>query len=259
MTRRVSKAEKDKVVSLLAQYLEGRSEVFQNKVYELVIRYGWDVNDPSFAILLATGQMETILESFPEQFEALFLRLMHESQQAFIRYQQLFEVQQSQFKDYVQGLEVQQSQSMALLQENIQAVNQGMETQHKAAVQTLNQILKVAQARRDEIAKEVKDDLASVERQFIQSAANHARKLIEEAGTVWKRKALNEIIWLAGSIGCILFMAGFGVGIFANQAYVNRFSENLWANQLWVWNQVNFRECVKVGKTTCNFRLGPPK
>lgn len=259
MTQRISKAEKEKVVSLLAQYLEGRSEIFKNKVYELVIRYGWDINDPAFAILLATGQMETILESFPEQFEALFIRLMQESQQAFIRYEQLFETQQSQFRDYVQGLEVQQSQSITQMQQNIEAVNLGMETQRKAMVQTLHQVLKVAQAQRDEIAREVKDDLATVERQFIQSATSHARELIKEAGAIWNKRTLQEILWWAGVGGTVIFIGGMTFGVFINQAYINRFSENLWANQLWVWNQANFRECMRVGKTTCNFRLGPPK
>jgi hypothetical protein len=58
--------------SLLDQVLADRSDRFKAKVLELVVRYRWDVNDPNFLILLATGQMEVLLEEFPEQYERMF-------------------------------------------------------------------------------------------------------------------------------------------------------------------------------------------
>lgn len=259
MTQALSENDKDKVVSLLAQYLKGRSEVFQNKVYELVIQYGWDVNDPAFAILLATGQMETILESFPEQFEALFLRLMQESQQAFIRYQQLFEAQQGELRNYIQGVEAQQSQSMSQLQESITAFNLGIEAQRQSNLVAIGEVFNLAKQRRAEFLAEAKAQLKPVEKQFIEAAAHHARGLMEMAEVAWNKKALHEIIWLAGGLGAIIFTAGFAFGVFVNQTYVNRFSENFWATKLWVWNQNDYSACVEARKTTCNFHIVPPK
>jgi hypothetical protein len=259
MTYRVSKVEEDKIRSFLNQYLEGRSETFKNKVYELVIRYGWDVNDPAFVILLATGQMEAILETFPEQFEADFLAAMQKQQQAFVGYQRWFEARQGELKSYIQGLEVQQAQSQALLQEKIEGLNQAIESQQQWHLAALNQALAVAQNHRSQLFEEVKVQLTTVEHEFIQSVANHSHKLIAKIVAIIKRQVTRELISLTVGLGGMMFIAGFVFGAFTTQAYVNRFSDNPWAVQLWQWNQANYRECVRVGKTTCNFRLSPPK
>ncbi len=60
----------DRIKSVLDQLLVGRDEVFSAKVLKLVIDNNWDVDDPSFIIALATGQLQVILEDLPKAFEA---------------------------------------------------------------------------------------------------------------------------------------------------------------------------------------------
>ena len=97
--------------SLLDQLLVGRSAEFKARVYELVVRYQWDVNDPSFAILVATGQMEVLLDQFPEQFEGLFEGLLQRLQAQSQGLQDWFVGEKGDLKELIRGLEVQQSRS----------------------------------------------------------------------------------------------------------------------------------------------------
>jgi hypothetical protein len=258
MTPKISKAEKDKVISLLAQYLEGRSEAFQNKVYELVIRYGWDVNDPSFAILLATGQMETILESFPEQFETLFLRLMQESQQKLVEHRQWFEVRNSELKSYIQGLELQQSQAVSQLQENITVFNEGIKEQRTDNKKLVNQIFAIAEQRRAEFVAEAKAQLQPAQKALTQSAYDGAIDLIHKAEILWHKKLIRETVWYGLIAGGVVFSVGFFSGVIVNKGYADNYGDNLWAAQLWNWNQKGYIACVKAKKTTCNFHIVKP-
>jgi hypothetical protein len=59
-----------KAKSILDQLLVGRDDTFRAKVLQLVIENNWDVDDPSFIIALATGQLQVILEDVPKSFEA---------------------------------------------------------------------------------------------------------------------------------------------------------------------------------------------
>ena len=258
MTRRVSKAEKDKIVSLLAQYLEGRSETFQNKVYELVIRYGWDVNDPSFAILLATGQMETILESFPEQFEALFLKLMQESQQRLVEHRRWFEGRNSELKSYIQGLEAQQSQSMQQLNDHIAAFQEGIEAQRQANAEQINQVFALAEQRRSQFITEAKAALQPAQAALTHSAYSGAIELIHRAEQIWQKKFIRETAWYGLTGGGMIFCLGFVAGIIVYRGYANNYGDNLWAAQLWSWNQRHYIACVQARRTTCNFHIVKP-
>ncbi len=62
--------------TLLNTLLQGRSDTFKAKVLEIVYRHHLDPNDPNFQILIATGQLEVLLEEAPEQFEAVVSRLL---------------------------------------------------------------------------------------------------------------------------------------------------------------------------------------
>ena len=61
--------------TLLEILLEGRSDRFKAKVLEIVYRYHVDVNDPNLQILIATGQLEVLLEEMPDRLEAITRRM----------------------------------------------------------------------------------------------------------------------------------------------------------------------------------------
>jgi hypothetical protein len=59
------------VADTLDRLLAHRSPEFRARLLEVVARNGWNVNDPSFVILLATGQMELLLQQLPDDLESL--------------------------------------------------------------------------------------------------------------------------------------------------------------------------------------------
>jgi len=60
--------------SLLEKLLEGRSEEFKRKVFQLVAQTGYSEGDPLFVILLATGTLQTLLNEKPAEIDEMFNR-----------------------------------------------------------------------------------------------------------------------------------------------------------------------------------------
>jgi hypothetical protein len=58
--------------SLLEKLLDGRSEEFKRKVFQLVSQTGYSEGDPLFVILLATGTLQTLLNEKPVEIDEMF-------------------------------------------------------------------------------------------------------------------------------------------------------------------------------------------
>jgi hypothetical protein len=57
---------------LLAEALKGKSENFKRRVLDFTIRSGLSQDDPLFLVLVATGQLEVMLEDAPQTLQLLF-------------------------------------------------------------------------------------------------------------------------------------------------------------------------------------------
>jgi hypothetical protein len=60
--------------TLLEKLLDGRSEEFKRKVFQLVSQTGYSEGDPLFVILLATGTLQTLLNEKPAEIDEMFNR-----------------------------------------------------------------------------------------------------------------------------------------------------------------------------------------
>ncbi len=58
--------------SLISQVLKGKDPEFRAHVINTAYRYGLDKNDPLFIVLLATGQLELLLEKKPDEIDDFF-------------------------------------------------------------------------------------------------------------------------------------------------------------------------------------------
>jgi hypothetical protein len=58
--------------NLLAEALKGKSEEFKHRVMDFALKSGLSQDDPLFLVLVATGQLEAMLEDAPEALELLF-------------------------------------------------------------------------------------------------------------------------------------------------------------------------------------------
>ncbi|BAY86043.1 hypothetical protein NIES267_55490 [Calothrix parasitica NIES-267] len=57
---------------LLAEALKGKSEDFKQRVVDFAFRSGLSKDDPLFLIMVATGQLEVMLEDAPQTLQLLF-------------------------------------------------------------------------------------------------------------------------------------------------------------------------------------------
>ena len=57
---------------LLAEALKGKSEDFKRRVLDFTFRSGLSQDDPLFLVLVATGQLEVMLEDAPQVLQILF-------------------------------------------------------------------------------------------------------------------------------------------------------------------------------------------
>ena len=64
--------ENDQVNKFLAEALKGKSEEFKKQVLSFAVSCGLSQDDPLFLILVATGQLETMLKDAPEVLQLLF-------------------------------------------------------------------------------------------------------------------------------------------------------------------------------------------
>jgi hypothetical protein len=60
------------VDKLLAEALQGKSEAFKRRVVDFALSSGLSQDDPLFLVLVATGQLETMLEDAPDTLQLLF-------------------------------------------------------------------------------------------------------------------------------------------------------------------------------------------
>ena len=95
---------KDK--QLLDLVLEGKSNEFKVKVYEIVRLAKMDANDPSFLLLVATGRLEVLLEQFPHNLSQMLQQEMQTYQQGLQQTKKWFEGEKTDLKGYVQGIKV---------------------------------------------------------------------------------------------------------------------------------------------------------
>ena len=63
-----------KTENFLNRLLEGKDADFQRRVLAITVEYGLSTNDPLFLVMLATGQLQVLLEDKPNELDNLFKR-----------------------------------------------------------------------------------------------------------------------------------------------------------------------------------------
>lgn len=91
---------------LLDLVLDGKSDAYKVKVYEIVRLSKIDASDPSFLLLVATGRLEVLLEQFPHDLSQMLQQEMQTYQQGLQQTKKWFEGEKTDLKGYVQGIKV---------------------------------------------------------------------------------------------------------------------------------------------------------
>ena len=72
LTQEQAKQKPQTPDDLLAEALKGKSEDFKRRVLDFASRSGLSQDDPLFLVLVATGQLEAMLEDAPQTLQLLF-------------------------------------------------------------------------------------------------------------------------------------------------------------------------------------------
>ena len=91
---------------LLDLALEGKSDAYKVKVYEIVRLSKIDASDPSFLLLVATGRLEVLLEQFPNDLAQTLQQELQTYLQGLQQTKKWFEAEKIDLKGYIQGMKV---------------------------------------------------------------------------------------------------------------------------------------------------------
>ena len=244
--------------STLDRLLEGKSDGFRAKVLDVVVRNGWDVNEPSFMILLATGQMQVLLEEFPEQFEALFTRLLERQRQVFNEQRQFWKSQGAEIRDYLRGVEATGSQLVAGVSDEVRELRGFAQGQRAQLKQDVQEVLGLANTEKEQLLEEVRSQMKVGQKHYFAAVQAQAKTLVEESGKRWRLEFFREAGVIAGIVGAVVFLMGLGAGMKLHQGFVRGDEIFQWGQRMWSWNQAQFLECEKQERTTCNFHIVEP-
>jgi hypothetical protein len=95
---------KDK--QLLDLVLEGKSDAYKVRVYEIVRLSKLDASDPSFLLLVATGRLEVLLDEFPNDLSQTLQQELQIYLQGLQQTKKWFDGEKTDLKGYIQGIKV---------------------------------------------------------------------------------------------------------------------------------------------------------
>jgi CRISPR/Cas system-associated protein Cas10 (large subunit of type III CRISPR-Cas system) len=238
-------------LNLLEQVLEGRSEGFKAKVLNLVLRYHWDVNDPNFLILVATGQMEVLLDRFPDQFEQIL-------EQAILRLEQ----QRSALTELIQGAEFSSSNRTAGFAEQVTALEKLLVAERQRSATDAQDLLKLSETEKQRILAELTQRVKQLSLESQRVTEQKARQLVESTGDAFRRQYyLESMAWVFLSALAILIM-GVGLGWMMRDRDLQAFKNtpNVWFGQKLVeWNGRQIKACQESDRRTCELRIEKPE
>ncbi len=250
---------------LLNRLLDGRSDTFKAKVLDIVYRHHIDPNDPNFQILIATGQLEVLLQDGPQDLEQKFAQLLETlrrlvdaelksfrqiaaAEQEALRHsllgvKQLTEEQQQAFEHRLQTIQAAIAQERSHLRQDIATQKQGLEEQ---AIQQKE----ARDHQRETAVQEYKAALAQDAHHLIQQAA-------EELRSTWGLR-----VALPSAVAAIV-IAGIGgaAGWYAKSAQVYQHyspAELVYLDKLWGWNSDRLLQCQQARANHCQVWIVPP-
>jgi uncharacterized protein YdiU (UPF0061 family) len=252
--------------TLLNRLLDGRSDAFKAKVLDIVYRHHIDPNDPNFQILIATGQLEVLLQDAPQDLEQKFAQLLETLRrlvdaelksfrqvvtaeqealrQSLLGMKQLTEEQQQAFEHRLQTVQAAISQERSHLIQDAVMQTQGLEERaiHQQAEHD---------RQRETAVQQYKAALAQDAQYLIQQAAEELR------GTWGLRVALPSAI-----AAIIIASIGGFAGWSAKSAQVYQHyspAELAYLDKLWVWNSDRLLQCQAEKATHCTLQIVPPQ
>lgn len=256
MTGRLNQAAyKQKVTAAIDRALDHRDDAFRAKVLDMALKNQWDVDDPAFLIVLATGDMRVLMEQFPAQFEALMNRVLQEGEARW----KLMNAR------LVTAVEAHEKVALSVGQD-IERVKQVLAFELTKIQAEMSLVEGRLGHERLEMAKALKEAAAQQEGVLQKRATVLLAELGKQARTEGKVQV--EVLaqqmraahfWEVFAYACGA-MTTWGViawmGGWLAHAHVQR--TDVWSD-IRRWNGDELKACTEAMKTTCNFHTQPPQ
>ena len=244
--------------------LDGQSDEFKVKVYEIVRRFRLDATDPAFLLLISTGRLEVLLEEFPDRFEALFRRELTALKQQFTTIQQWMTRTKADLDGYRGGLEATGDRLVGALSYETAELQKMMAEQQQRAVTQVDQVFTLAKAERVTLDTQMAAQLKVAQQEHLAAVKAEAKTLIEVAGRKLQAKYVKELLGYVLVAVMVVLSLGMGVGWTLHQqamgeldsAGKRQLSASQWAGLQWAvsaegqlakhlldWNDSTISEC----------------
>lgn len=251
--------------TLLNRLLDGRSDTFKAKVLDIVYRHHIDPNDPNFQILIATGQLEVLLQDVPQSLEQKFAQLL----------ETLRRLMDAELKSFQQAVTIEQE----ALRHSLLGVKQLTEEQQQVFEQRLQTIQDAIAQERSHLLQDIAIQTQGLEQQAVHQQAEHDRQretTVQEYKVALAQDAQHLIqqaarelrgtwalrVALPSAIAAVI-IAGIGgfAGWSAKSAQVYQHyspAELTYLDKLWVWNSDRLLHCQAEKATHCTLQIVPP-
>ena len=268
--------------------LGDRPTDFQLKLLQLGRELDWDENDPGFAVPLAMGQVENVLEAYPAKIQATMDEISKRSERKWADTQTALEVSALRGEQAAQRVDTRLVEVKGLLDLEIVQVQGLMQKERlelkraisdeQARVQRLVADERAAMAdERAQVQQLMADERAAMAQQAQELAQHqkqvlekHTKDLIAEGIVANQRRAesqVREIVnaarskhyWEAGAIACLaaalLMSSAWMIGWVSRGRAEN---SSVWGD-IERWNQEHLKACIDANTTTCNFHIQVPQ
>lgn len=162
--------------------LEGKSDEFKVKVYEIVRLFKLDASDPAFLMMVGSGRLEVLLDEFPNQFEALFRRELNALKQQFKAMQDWLGQEKLKLKGCLEGLETTGDRIVEELADQTTELKTFATEQRSQLIQTVSQIVKLAKEEKAALQQELKAGQKTAQLEHLAAVKAEAEQMIEMAG-----------------------------------------------------------------------------
>lgn len=234
----------DETKAAIDRVLEGRSAEFKAVVQDLAIKNHWDVNDPAFLIVLATGQMEALLKQYPAEIESEMGRALKQAEKR--------------WESLLQGWAMAAAESTGAAKQFTQALSEAKQVaaaeQETIRVQAETQTELFTTVANQQISQ-LKAETKKLAALAVASAQAQAEKQTRETRRNYRIAYYMEAASFACLGATLMFGTGWMFGWFGRGLSD---SKSTWSD-IQRWNQEELQACVEAGRNTCNFQVEVPE
>ena len=256
--------------SALGFLLKGKTTPFQRDLLQLARRAHRDENDPGFAVPLSMGQIEHVLEVYPERIRAAMEEISQQQEVKWERIQGELRVSAIKSTQTTTRMTSTLTDAQLAMDRQLSRAAEVMQAEREATVKIMaderNEIRQLLADERDAMLRRSLE-LTEQQKEVFES---HTRQLLAKGVTNWKDMVtdqVDEIIkrirvkhyWQMVAFACLVALTLSGVSWSSGWSSSNRAqAASVWGD-IERWNRQELIACQQVNRATCNFHIEVPK